>query len=151
MAIGADDRIRKYGTRTGLDGSTANVASGAYTTSGQITTWSNDDDAEEAVLDLHLTFNTNPTAGELVLLYMRKKAIDGTNAENEPSDNNQMAYVGSVSVDATTSTQRFQVEIHLNSNATGQDYDFYMKNDTSVQLNSGWTADITPIAPGPHA
>lgn len=152
MAISTDARIRFFGTRDSLDdGTTSAVTSGSYSVAADISAWTNDDDAEKAVIDLALTFGTNPTAGELVLLYMRKINFNGTNDEEVPSDDVQGAYVGSVSVDNLTTAQYFAVEIDLVAVETSQQYEFYLKNDTSVTLSASWTADITPIAPGPHA
>jgi hypothetical protein len=154
MAISTDARIRFFGTRDSLDdGSTSAVASTAYSVLADITAWTNDDDAEKAVIDLAIAFSTAPTAGELVLLYMRKINFNGTNDEETPSDDVQGAYVGSISVDniGSSTVQYFAVEIDLVAAKSSQEYEFYFKNDTGQSIDAGWTADITPIAPGPHA
>lgn len=153
MAISTDARIRFFGTRDELSKSTgtSQVLSTNYSALGDQDAWTNDDDAEKAVIDLALTFGTNPTAGELVLLYMRKINYNGTNDSETPSDDVQGEYVGSVSVDNLTTAQYFAVEIDLVAVETSQQYEFYLKNDTGATLSASWTAHITPIAPGPHA
>jgi hypothetical protein len=152
MAISTDARIRFFGTRDSLDDGTTNAVS-STNYSSDTTTWTNDDDAEKAVIDLAIAFSTAPTAGELVLLYMRKLNFNGTNDEEVPSDDVQGAYVGSISVDniGSSAVQYFAVEIDLVAVKSSQEYEFYFKNDTGQSIDASWTADITPIAPGPHA
>ena len=111
-----------------------------------------DDDAESASLDCAFAFTTAPTAGELIKIYMRRISINGTDDESTPSADNQQAYVGSVAVDnvGSSTTQYFTLEIDLVSMKTSQEYEMYIENDTSETIDSGWTIDITPTAPGPH-
>lgn len=152
MAIGTDARVRFYGTRDSLDdGSTSAVTAGSYSVAADMTAWTNDDDAEKGILDVALTFGTAPTAGDTVKFYMRKLNINSTNDEAVPNADNQMAYVGSVAVDNVTSAQYFAIEIDLLSQYTSQQYEFYLYNGADQTLSASWTADITPIAPGPHA
>jgi len=152
MAIGTDARIRFYGTRDSLDdGTTSAVTSGSYSVAADISAWTNDDDAERAVIDVALTYGTAPTAGDSVKFYMRKLNINSTNDEPTPDDDNQGSYVGAVTIDSGTSAQYFAIEVDLVSQYTSQQYEFYLKNGADQTLSANWTADITPIAPGPHA
>lgn len=154
MAIGSNSRVQFFGTRDSLDdGSTSAVSAGSYSVAGDMTAWTNDDDAEKAIIDVALTFGTSPTAGGVVKFYLRRINLGGVASYDEavPDDDNQNCYVGSISVDNVTTQQEFAIEVDLLMTQTSQEYEFYLYNGTDQSLSSGWTADITPIAPGPHA
>ena len=151
MAIGTDAQIGFWGTQDTLSNSTSAVTSTSYSVSGDQTTWTNDDDAENARVVLALTYGSSPTAGGVVSLYMRRLNIDSTNDEPTPDSDNQGSFVGSVRVDAVTSAQYLAVDIALKGFITSQTYEMYIHNGASQTLSSGWTVKITPTAPGPHA
>lgn len=153
MAISTDDRIVKFGSRTQLDSSAASISAGSYVEADTTPTWSNSDDAEKAVLDIAIAFTTAPTAKGLVKVYMQRLNFNGTNDEENPSDDVQGAYVGSFEVDniGSSTTQYFVLEIDLVGVKTNQEYSLWLYNGTDQSINSGWNAYITPIAPGPHA
>ncbi len=154
MTISTDARIQFFGTRDSLDdGTTSAITAGSYSVAADITAWTNDDDAERAMLDVAIAYTSIPTAGGVLKFYMRRLNFNGTNDERTPDDDNQGAYVGSVSVDnlGSSTVQYFTIEIDLNNVKTSQEYEFYMKNDADQTMDANWTADITPIAPGPHA
>lgn len=153
MTIGTDDGIDKFGTQDTVTagGGTSAVSSGAFSASGDTTTWTNDDDAPMASAVFQGDFASAPTAGETVDIYLRLMDIDSTNDAPQPDSNFKMTFAGTLIVDADAAAQYVAIDIPLPNTTSSQDYQFYIQNNTSVSLDSGWTLKITPKTFGPHA
>ena len=151
MAIGTDSTIVFTGTQDTVTSTTSSVADGAYSVSGDITTWTADDDAPDAAITLASTFASAPDVGSVVLLFARKMNVEGTNDDNEPSDNFQHTYLGLFSLDAVTSEQFCTIDISMQVYKSSSEYDFYIKCMAGQTMSAGWDAYPTPKTLGPHA
>lgn len=152
MAIGTDAAIDFFGTKDEVISiAGAAVATGSYSDSGDLTSWTNDDDAREAELTCNFTFGGNPTAGTTVDVYVRLMDIDGTTDAEEPGANVPYRYMNSFPLNAGGTTTVCTITIALPNQYTSQVYNFYLKNNSGQNLNTGSTVDITPKAVGPHA
>lgn len=153
MAIGTDALIDFFGTQDTVTagGGTSAVSAGAFSASGDVASWTNDDDAPEASMTFTGTFGTAPSARERVILFARLMNVDGTTDNPQPDANFEVTRMGSFIVDTVTTSNAYTIDIDLPNAYTSQVYEFFIKNDTSDSLNAGWTMKITPKSPGPHA
>lgn len=152
MAIGTDDAIEKFGTQDeATTGTPSAVADGSFSGSGDVSTWTNDDDAPRAVVLLNATFGTAPDADGFVNLYARLMNVQSTNDQDEPSGTFEHLWLGSFPTDEVTSAQWIAIEVDLPNVASSQEYDFYIENQAGQQISSGWALYITPKTLGPHA
>lgn len=153
MAIGTDSLIDFFGTLDDLDSSSAAVTNTSFSVAGDLATWTNDDDATEAFLVGLFTFGTNPTAGSIINVYLQPLDIaDTTKDQDAPSATNPRFLVASFPMVATTSEQVHAERIRLPNGKTSQEYQPWIYNvNTGQTLSAGWSLQITPITPGPHA
>lgn len=153
MAIGTDSSIDFFGTTDQvISVAGAAVTTGNWSDSGDLTQWTNDDDAPMAAATLDATMSANPSAGDSIGLYARLMNIsDTTQDANEPSADFAAILLGVFPMDDGDTAQIVSINIRLPNQYTSQVYDFYLKNDTAVNINTGSTVDITPKALGPHA
>lgn len=153
MAISTDSSIDFFGTTDEVISiAGAAVANGAFSDSGDLTSWTNDDDAREAIATLDATMGAAPTANTTIGLYCRMMNIsDTTEDANEPSTTFPHFFLGSFLMDSAGTAQISSIVIALPNQQTSQIYDFYVKNNSGQNLNTGSTVDITPKAMGPHA
>ena len=98
MAIGTNDTIQKWGTQDQIDdGSTATVASGAFSEASS--SWTNDDDAPFAQFVLECQFDTTmPTVGSIDL-YARPLNVQSTNDPGAPDTSNYNFFIGTFPID----------------------------------------------------
>jgi len=151
MAIGTDDAVDKYGTQDTVTSSSSSVADGVLSVAGDITTWTNDDDATIAAIIFEGTFATAPDANSSVHLYARLMNIQSTNDAEAPDVTNfEPKYLGSFPLNDVTSAQYAPIDIRLPNQKTSQEYDFYIKNGGGQTLSAGWDLYITPKTYGPH-
>jgi hypothetical protein len=104
-----------------------------------------------AMLSLSSGFATAPTAGGTVDLYMVRDAVDSTNDETPipaSGDIDYLAqYVGSFVMDNQTGAVRKEIVIDLTGVKKAR---FFVKNNTSVSINSGTNVvKITPFSFAP--
>ena len=152
MAIGTGAAVEFFGTQTTLDSTSSSVASETYSVSADQTSFTNTLDSTYGSLVITFTYSVAPIAGELVILYMRRVNVDGTDDEPTPSDDAQGSVVDAVSIDAVTTLQVRVATVQLENVETAQEYEFYLKNGSTTQtISSGWTAKITQKAIGPAA
>lgn len=152
MAIGTNDAIWKFGTQDKVDSTSGTVANDAYSVAGDITSWTNDDDAPYASFVWRGSFGTAASAGNIEL-FAHLPNIEGTNEAPIPQDEYRSVYLGTFAIDYTDSATAFSSTIEnvlLPVFETSQVYDFYIKNNgTSQTINSSWTLHVTPLAIGP--
>ena len=155
MSITTDDVIIKYGTLDDLDNSSAPVADGDYSVSGDLVSWTNDDDAAEAVVALTWQYASGTlSANAVVEIHYRRINYIGTDDEATPSAGYAGGYAGTASVDtalAVSTDSRSLVRIPLSAMKSAQEYEFYIANNTGVTISAGWKLEITPNTVGPHA
>ena len=151
MAIGTSSAVEFFGTQDTLGTSSAAVADGSFSIAGDLSTWTNDDDAVMAAVILLANFSVAPDASSSINLYLRPLAIQSTNDQEVPDANFQHTYVGSFAVNDVTTAQYVTIEISLPNTKTSQGYEFYVENQTGQSLPAGWDIYVTPKAVGPAA
>ena len=153
MAIGTDSTIEFWGTLDDLDSTSAAVSNDAYSVSGDLAQWTNDDDAPMATMVGLFTFGVAPTASTTIDLFARLMNIaDTTKDADTPTDDIPRIYLGSYTLENVTAEQVIAIDIHLPNVYTSQLYEFYIKNNgTGQSLSSGWSLQIAPKTLGPHA
>jgi hypothetical protein len=151
MAISTDAAIEFFGTQGPLGTSSAAVADGAFSVAGDLSTWTNDDDAVMASVVLLVNYSVAPDANSSINLYLRPRNIQSTNHQDVPDANFQHTYVGSFPVNDVTTAQYIAIEISLSNTKTSQEYEFYVENQTGQSMPAGWDIYVTAKAIGPHA
>ena len=151
MAIATDAAIEFFGTQDTLGTSSAAVANAAFSVAGDLSTWTNDDDAVSASVTLLANFSVAPTANTSVNLYLRLLDVQGTNDGTIPDANFQHTYVGSFPLNDSTVAQYITIDVGLPNSVTSQNYEFYVENGSGQSLPAGWDIYVTPKAIGPAA
>ena len=151
MAIAAGSAIEFFGTQDTLGTSSSAVANGGFSVAGDLSTWTNDDDAPMASVTLLANFSVAPTANTSVNLYLRLLNVQSTNDGTVPDANFQHTYVGSFPLNDSTVAQYITMDIGLPNSVTSQQYEFYVENSSGQSLPAGWDIYVTPKAIGPHA
>lgn len=153
MAIGTDSTIDFFGTTDQvINVAGAAITDGNFSDSGDLTQWTNDDDAPYAVFAFDLTLSANPTAGTAVSLYARPMNVsDTTQDSNEPATTVRHYFLGALPMDSGGTAQIGVVgPVRLPNMQTSQVYDFYIENNSGASINTGSTVDVTPVTHGPH-
>ena len=151
MAIGTGALIEFFGTQDTLGTLKALVADNAFSVAGDLSTWTNDDDAPQASVTLLANFSVAPTANSTVNLYLRPLDIQSTNDQEIPDANFTHTYVGSFPVNDVTTAQYVKIDISLPNSYTSQQYEFYVENKSGQSLPAGWDIYVTPKTYGPSA
>jgi hypothetical protein len=151
MAISTDAAIEFFGTQDTLGTTSAAVAVDAFSIAGDLSTWTNDDDAPQASVVLLANFSGAPDANSSINLYLRLLDLQSTNDQDVPDANFQHVYVGSFPLNDTTAAQYIPISITLPNNVTSQQYEVYVENKSGQSLPAGWDIYITPKTIGPHA
>lgn len=152
MAIGTDAAIGFVGTQDTLGTSSAAVADAAFSIAGDLSTWTNDDDALSANLVLLANFSVAPDANSVINLYLRPLNIQSTNDATVPDANFQDVFAGSFPLNDSTVAQYVPLSIDLfrTMYQTNQQYEFYVENKSGQSLPAGWDLFPLPTAIGPH-
>ena len=151
MAISADALVEFFGTQDTLGTSSAAVADAAFSIAGDLSTWTNDDDAPRASVTLLANYSVAPDANSVINLYVRPLNIQSTNDQEIPDANFTHTYVGSFPVNDVTTAQYVAIDISLPNAYASQQYEFYVENSTGQSLPAGWDLYVTPKTYGPHA
>ena len=156
MAIGTDSLIDFFGTADALGTTTSTVADTAFSAgTGDLTAWTNDDDAPEAAAVFTMQYASGTLDGNpFVSLYARLLNIDGTDDEPVPDASYQNKLLGRFLIDTnlgTATDNSHAADIDLPNVYTSQVYEFYIENQTGVTIAAGWELTITPKTVGPHA
>jgi len=151
MAIGSDSAIEFFGTQDTLGTSSADVTNNSFSIAGDLSTWTNDDDALMASVILLVNYASAPDVNTSVNLYLRPLNMEGTNDGDVPDANFQHMYVGSFPTNDVTTAQYILITISLPNTKTSQEYEFYVENKTGQTLPAGWDIFVTPKTLGPHA
>ena len=151
MAIAADAAVEFFGTQDTLGTSSATVADAAFSIAGDLSTWTNDDDAPVASVTALIDFSVAPDANSSVNLYLRPLNTQSTNNGDVPDANFQHMYVGSFPMNDVTTNQYITITISLPNYKTSSEYEFYIENSTGQTIQAGWDLYVTPKTIGPHA
>jgi hypothetical protein len=153
MAIGTDAAIDFFGTPDEIISiAGAAVSDGAFSDSGDLTQWVNDDDAILAEVAMDATMAVAPDAGSVIGLFARMMNIsDSTQDANVPATTFLEKAMANFPMDSAGTAQLATRTIVLPNHHTSQEYDFYVLNEGGQDLSTGSTWDIVPKARGPHA
>ena len=151
MAITTDSAIDFFGTQDTLGTTSADVTDTSFSIAGDLSTWTNDDDAPHAAVTLNVNYSVAPDANSVINLYLRPLNIQSTNGQEIPDANYQHSYAGSFPVNDVTTSQFSSIIISLPNTVTSQQYEFYLENKTGQTMPAGWDVFVTPKTIGPHA
>lgn len=151
MAISTDSAIEFFGTQDTLGTTAGTVADDAFSVAGDLSTWTNDDDAPMASVTALIDYAVAPDANSAVNLYLRMLNTQSTNDNEIPDANYQHKYVGSFPVNDVTTNQYITIDISLPNSKTSQEYEFYIENKTGQTIQASWDIYVTPKTIGPHA
>ena len=151
MAITTDAAINFFGTQDTLGTTSATVADAAFSIAGDLSTWTNDDDAPQASVTALIDYAVAPDVNSVVNLYLRPLNTQSTNDQEIPDANFTHTYVGSFPVNDVTTNQYITIDISLPNGQTSQQYEFYIENSTGQTIQAGWDIYVTPKTVGPHA
>lgn len=151
MAISTDAAIEFYGTQDDVSNSSSSVVDGAFSVSGDVSNWTNDDDAPMAIAILECAYATAPDASSTVDLFTRLIDIIGTDDADAPDADNLHIYLGTFPLNNVTTRQHIPIEISLPNSETSQIHQFYIQNNGGQTMSASWQLHITPKAIGPHA
>ena len=151
MAIGTDAAIEFFGTQDTLGTSSATVADDAFSIAGDLSTFTNDDDAPMASVTALIDYSVAPDVNSAVNLYLRLLNVQSTNDADVPDANFQHFYVGSFPVNDVTTNQYITIDINFPNGKSSQEYEFYIENKTGQTIQAGWDIFVTPKTIGPHA
>ncbi len=151
MAISTDAAIEFFGTQSDLDSTSAAVSDAAFSIATDLITFTNSDDAPEAMAILLVNYSVSPDVNSSINLYLRPLNIVSTNDAEVPDANFQHVYVGRFPVNDVTTAQYIPIEIKLPNIVTAQEYEVYIENQTGQSMPTGWIIYITPKTIGPHA
>ena len=156
MAIGTDAAIEVFGTTDPVDdGTTSAVNDAAMSAQADITAWTNTDDVPLAMLVLLWQYPSGTVDGT-INIHVRPINVDGTNDTPQPTATDQLGYAGSFELETgqavTTDTAYTQIISLMSfSTKTSQEYEFYLFNDSGVQMTANWDLDIIPKTFEPSA
>ncbi len=152
MTIGTDAAIGFVGTQDTLGTSSSAVADDAFSIAGDLSTWTNDDDAISANMVLLVNYSVAPDPNSVVNIYLRPLNIQSTNDATVPDANFQDVYVASAPLNDSTVAQYipFSIDLFRTMYQTSQDYEFYVENKAGQSLPAGWDIFPLPTAIGPH-
>ncbi len=152
MAIGENAAIHIFGTADILGTAPAAVADGDASLIGDLSEWTNDDDAPMASVVLEFATATTGTANTTIDLYMAQAELVGANDAESPDTTNFLhTHVGTFfHNNPSTAVQYAQVMISLPNNKTSAKYNFFIVNNTGQTIADTWDLTITPITIGPH-
>ena len=151
MAITTDAAVHVFGTQDTLGTTSAAVADDAFSIAGDLSTWTNDDDAPQASVILLANFSVAPTANTAINLYLRPLNVQSTNDGDVPDANFQHMYAGSFPLNDVTTAQYILIDVALPNTKTSQEYEFYVENKSGQSLPAGWDIYVTPKTIAPHA
>lgn len=156
MAIGTDAAIRFYGTQDQVDSTSGTIANDSFSVAGDVSNWTNDDDAPSAGFVLKCQFDTTmPTAGSIDL-YCSLIDVQSTNDENDVDANFNGRWLGSFPIDfGVAADTDFYTALYvpdLPSVIASQIYRFFLYNNATGQtIGTSWNLWVTPMTIGPHA
>jgi len=151
MTIGTDSAIEFFGAQTSLDSTSGSVSNDTFSVAGDLSTFTNSDDAPQASVVLEATLSVAPDANSSVAFFAQMIDIQSTNDQLVPTANFQQVFLGSFPVKDVTTAQFIPIIISLPNNATSQIYQFFIQNNTGQTISAGWDIHITPKTIGPHA
>ena len=149
MAIGTGAAVEVFGTTDPVDdGTSLAVNNGAMSTSASISAWTNTDDAPLAQLILLWQYPSGTITGNIDI-HVRPINVDGTNDTPVPTATDKVGYAGTFQIATALAATTDQAQMQIISlipfqMKTSQEYEFYLFNDSGVQISANWDLDIVP-------
>lgn len=148
--------VDKFGTRdTITTGTPGAIANGSFSAAGDVSIWTNDDNAPYGNFSLKCQWATvTGVANKRVVIYARLMDIDSTTDEVAPSTNRKSNAIGAFNVYAASTATDYQFTsglCRLPPAYGDQKYEFYLENLTGNTISSGWSLTLAPITLGPAA
>ena len=154
MAIGTNAAVWFFGTQDDLDDTSALIVDGGFSNqSGDLVSWTNDDDATHVAVIVELTMNVAADDNSGVNLYIRALNVEGTNDDSIPEAEHRRTFLGFFGVlnGITTIQRSTEAPLALPVYKTSSVWEFYLENKTGETIDAGWTVFVTPMSLGPHA
>lgn len=128
--------------------STVALADAAISAASQSNSWTNAEGAEFARMRLNIPdFDVSPSAnGALVFIYARALNINGADDAPEPTTAYREKEVGAFVIKNVDTEQDVLTTIRLPDAEAGQEYQFYLGNETGAQIAALWQLWIKPRA-----
>ena len=156
MAISTGRAIEVFGTLDAADdGTTSAISEGAMSAAADVTAWTNTDDAASVKLILNWQYPSGTIDGDIDS-HVRPINVDGTSDTPQPTTANKIGHAGSFRIatnqSATTDTPYVKlISLVPFAVKTSQEYEFYLFNDSGVQISANWDLDVVPSAFGEAA
>ena len=146
MAITTGAAIVEFGAQSTVITTGATVNSGNPSLIGDVTLFTNIDNAPSASFIFTGSFGTAPTLDSTIALYAQLLDVDGTNDTIEPSGTYNNIYMGSFPLANATGTQTLSIVAGLPNAKASQGYNFFIVNQSGQDLTTGATVKITSTA-----
>lgn len=147
MAIGTDTATEVFGSVDAVDDTTTSaINDGAMSVAADVTTWTNTEDATHATLILLWQYPSGTIDGN-INIHIRPLNVDGTNDVPAPTATDQINLCGSFNLATAQSAATDTAYISTISLVpwqmkTSQEFEFYLFNDSGVQISANWDLDI---------
>jgi hypothetical protein len=151
MALPTGSNADFFGTQDTLGTSSAAVSDAAFSIATDLSTWTNDDDAQVASVTLLANFAVAPNANSAVNLFYRLLNVEGIYDNPIPDANFQHTFAGNFPLNDVTTAQYATIDISLKNGYSSQQYEFYIQNESGQTISAGWNLYVTPKAVGPRA
>lgn len=151
MAIGTNSAVEYFGTTDTVTSSSSALVDGGFSSSADVITWVNDDDAPIAAFLFEAAFAVAPSANSFVNLYARPMNVSGVNDSDVPDGNFNHVYLGAFPINNVTTRQYVSIDARLSNLKSSQEYEFYIENNAGQTLSAAWVLKVTPKTIGPHA
>lgn len=159
MAISTNAAVEFFGTEDQVSiASPGAVNNGAFSVAGDVSDWTNDDDAPFARFKfkvLATALSAAPTAGKGIRLYARPMNIESTEDAPVIDSDYKQIFLDYITLDAVDADQVHVSQlVRLPNYQSSQVYEFFIENDSGVNIATGagaWELWVTPVTFGPHA
>ena len=150
MALSAGSAIEVFDTTTDVSNTSAAVNATTYSVVGDITAFTNSDEAAlfSAILECKFT-TTQPADDDTITLYARPINILTTNDAPVPSAEYRHTYIGDFPIDDATAADTLMylplAGLKFPNVKANTEFEFYIYNNTDQTITSGWKLHITPM------
>tara|TARA_R110000850_G_scaffold104096_1_gene214339 strand:- start:21 stop:476 length:456 start_codon:yes stop_codon:yes gene_type:complete len=151
MALPTGSNADFFGTQDTLGTSSAAVSDAAFSIATDLSTWTNDDDAQVASVTLLANFAVAPDANSAVNLFYRLLNVEGIYDNPIPDSNFQHTFAKVIPLNDATGDQYVTVIVSLENGYSSQQYEFYIQNESGQTISAGWNLYVTPKAVGSRA
>lgn len=153
MAIPSGAAVEAFNGFETVSGTTSSIDYGAFSVSGDVSSWTNSENAARAAFVLACSFGVAPVAGGAVNLYARHVNLESANNGQTPSSNNRSHWLGAFVLDAVTTAQYCVCVADLPNAQDAQQYEFYLENlaGNARTVAADWVLKINAKACAPKS